>query len=52
MLTIILDLVIVCITDARQIKNGKLIKWLYLNVYTVSCWQFVDLVDIVDLRKV
>ena len=32
-----LDLAAICITHARQNKNGKLIKWLNLNISTVLC---------------
>ena len=36
-LIIILDVVTICITHARHIKSGKLIKWLNLKVSAVPC---------------
>ena len=47
----ILDLVIICITHARQIKSGKLIKWLNMIVFISPGGQLVDLVDILDFTQ-
>ena len=33
----ILDLVIISITHADKLRQGNLIKWLNLNVFTVPC---------------
>ena len=46
-----LDLITIYMTHAIQIKNGKLIKWLNMNVSIVPCWQFMGLVDNLDIKQ-
>ena len=50
-LKIILDLVTICITHARQIKGGKLINWHNFNISTLPCRELVDLIDILDIKR-